>query len=40
MIRLVAVAAAALTGVLTIADSMTEISRDYVRLVLAMGAHD
>ena len=40
MIRIMAVAVAALAGALTITDSMTQISRDYVRLVLAMGAHD
>jgi hypothetical protein len=40
MIRVAAVAVAVLAGALTIADSMTQISRDYVRLVLALGAHD
>lgn len=40
MTRMVASAVAILAGVLMTNDSMTQISRDYVRLVLAMGGHD
>ena len=40
MIRMVACAVAVLASALMANDSMTQISRDYVRLVLAMGMHD
>ena len=40
MTRILTGAVALMAGALTIADPMAQISRDYVRLVLALGAHD
>lgn len=40
MTRTLTGAIALMAGALTIADPMAQISRDYVRLVLALGAHD
>ena len=40
MTRILSGAVALMAGALTIADPMAQISRDYVRLVLALGAHD
>ena len=40
MTRILTGAVALIAGALTIADPMAQISRDYVRLVLALGAHD